>query len=113
MWPRESSEEFQPYVIGWTPTPEELFPLDMGDIFSLFFLKEDVFYPWLRELGYQKARNTSRFQRAWLSGEVNYVNGELRCFHSLLFVQRKFAEFIHQLSDHVVNTEARKITILN
>lgn len=47
MWPRESSKEFELYVLGWTPTPEELFPLGMGGVFALFFLKEDIYYPWL------------------------------------------------------------------
>ena len=60
-WPQENSKEFQPYILGWTPTPEELFPLDMGDIFTLFFLKEDMYYLWLQQLGYQMARNTSQF----------------------------------------------------
>ena len=113
MWPWESSEEFQPYIMGWTPTPEELFPLDMGDIFALFFLKEDIYYPWLRQLGYQTAWNTSQFRKAWLKDEVQYANGEKRCFCSLLFVQKRFAEFVDQISDHVVNAEARKVTILN
>ena len=48
-----------------------------------------------------------------MRGDVQYVNGEMRCFHSLLFVQKRFAEFIHQISDHVINPEARKVMILN
>ena len=95
------------------PTPEELFPLDMGDIFAFFFLKEDMLYPWLRDLGYQTAWNTSRFQKVWMQHEINYANGDMRFFHSLLFIQKKFAEFVCQISDHVVNPEARKITIIN
>ena len=113
MWPHESSKEFEPYIMGWIPTPEKPFPLNMGDIFALFSLKEDVYYSWLRQLGYQVACNTSHFRRAWLLGDVQYANGEKCCFHSLLFVQKHFAEFVHQISNHVVNAEAHKVTILN
>lgn len=113
VWPRESSGEFEPYILGWTPVPEEIFPLGMGDIFALFFLREDVYYPWLRALGFQTARNTSRFRKAWIRNEVQYANGEKRCFRSLLFIQKRFAEFVCSIADHVVNPEARKVTILN
>ena len=55
----------------------------------------------------------SHSRKAWLKDEVQYANGEKRCFCSLLFVQKRFAEFVHSISDHVVNAEVRKVTILN
>ena len=38
-------------ILSFSPTVTNLFPSGQGDIFSLFFLKEDICYPWLRSAG--------------------------------------------------------------
>jgi len=59
-------------ILGFTLMVADLFPTGQGDIFSLFFLKEDVCYPWLQSIGLHIAWNKSRFRQAWLQGEVDF-----------------------------------------
>ena len=50
-------------ILSFSPTVADLFPSGQGDIFSMFFLKEDICYPWLRSAGLRVARNKSRFRQ--------------------------------------------------
>lgn len=112
-WNWDSVEEFKPWVLSWTPTPDELFPSGVWVIFALFFLKQDIYYPWLCDLDFHVAKNTSRFRTAWLRGEMGLERYEGCCLCTFLFVQKKFTEFIQQILNHVINPAARKIAILN
>ena len=101
-------------ILGYSPTPVDLFPSGQGDIFSLFFLKEDIVYPWLRSAGLQVAKNKSRFRTAWIRGEIDYGHefpGQF--FRALSSIQLKFAKFIIDIADYVINLAARKIAICN
>jgi len=107
-------EDHRGCILGYTPTVADLFPTGQGDIFSLFFLKEDVCYPWLWSVGLQVARNKSRFRNAWLRGEVDYGKEfPGRFFRSLSFIQMKFAKFVIDITDNVINPAAAKIAVCN
>ena len=79
----------------------------------MFFLKKDVYYLWMREVGLNMMRNTSHFRKTWLREKIAFDGFEGRYFCSFLFIQKKFSAFIDQISDHVINLVARKIVILN
>ena len=101
-------------ILGFSPTATDLFPTGQGDIFSLFFLKEDICYPWLWSAGLRVARNKSRFRQAWLRGEIDYGQefpGKFFC--ALSSIQLKFAKFVVDISDYVINPAAGKIAICN
>jgi len=101
-------------ILGFSPTPIDLFPSGQGDIFSLFFLKEDICYPWLRSAGLWVARNKSRFRQAWLRGEIDYGKefpGNF--FHALSSIQQKFTKLVVDNSDYVINPAAGKIAVCN
>jgi len=49
--PTTYPEDHQGCILGFTPAVTDLFPNGQGDIFSMFFLKEDMCYPWLWSLG--------------------------------------------------------------
>jgi len=101
-------------ILGYNPTPIDLFPSGQGDIFLLFFLKEDVCYPWLWSAGLRVARNKSRFRTAWIRGEIDYGQEfPGKFFRALSSIQMKFAKFVVDISDYVINPAAGKIAVCN
>ena len=101
-------------VLGFSPTVADLFPSGQGDIFSMFFLKEDICYPWLRSAGLRVARNKSHFRTAWMRGEIDYGKEfPGKFFHALSSIQMKFAKFVVDISDYVINPVAGKIAVCN
>jgi len=101
-------------ILGFSPTVADLFPSGFGDIFSMFFLKEDMCYPWLRSAGLQVARNKTRFRNVWLRGEIDFgVQFPGKFFRSLLSIQQKFAKLVIDITNYVVNPAARKVAVCN
>jgi len=101
-------------ILSFSPTPVDLFPSGQGDIFSMFFLKEDICYPWLRSTGLRVARNKSHFRQAWLRGEIYY--GQKfpgKSFRALSSIQQKFTKFVIDISDYVINPAAGKVAVCN
>ena len=101
-------------ILGYSPTPIDLFPSGQGDIFSLFFLKEDIVYPWLQSAGLQVAKNKSRLRTAWMRGQIDYGHEfPGRFFRALSSIQMKFAKFVIDITDYVINPAAKKVAICN
>jgi len=101
-------------ILSFSPTVADLFPSGQGDIFSMFFLKEDICYPRLRSVGLRVARNKSHFRQAWLRGEIDFGRGfPGKFFRSLSFIQQKFAKFVIDISDYVINPAAGKVAVCN
>jgi len=101
-------------ILGFSPTVTDLFPSGQGDIFLLFFLKEDICYPWLRSTGLRVARNKSRFRTAWIRGEIDYGKEfPGKFFRALSSIQQKFAKFVIDIEDYVINPAAGKVAICN
>ena len=112
--PTTYPEDHHRCVLGFTPDVANLFPSGQGNIFSRFFLKEDICYPWLWSLGLWVARNHTCFRQAWLWGEVDFGKEYPgRFFCSLLFIQKEFAKFVIDIGNYVINPAADKIAVCN
>jgi len=101
-------------ILGFSPTVANLFPSGQGDIFSMFFLKEDICYPWLWSAGLHVVQNKSHFRQAWLRGEIDYGKEfPGKFFRALSYIQQKFAKFVIDISDYVINPVAAKVAVCN